>query len=99
MERWKLACDHIAMSGSTAPDEPLLTLRGIHKRFPGVHALRGIDLDVCRGEVHALVGENGAGKSTLMQILAGVFAPDAGRIDFAGQSDVLFSDERAAQVL
>jgi ABC-type sugar transport system ATPase subunit len=76
---------------------PLLSLRGIHKRFPGVHALRGIDLEVRPGEVHAVVGENGAGKSTLMQILAGVFPPDAGRIAFAGQEDVRFGDERAAQ--
>jgi ABC-type sugar transport system ATPase subunit len=76
---------------------PLLTLRGIHKRFPGVHALRGIDLDVRAGEVHAVVGENGAGKSTLMQILAGVYPPDAGRIDFDGQPDRHFPDERSAQ--
>ncbi len=87
------------MSELTATDEPLLTLRGIHKRFPGVHALRGVDLDVRCGEVHAVVGENGAGKSTLMQILAGVFPPDAGRIDFDGRQDVVLPDERAAQAL
>jgi rhamnose transport system ATP-binding protein len=75
----------------------LLVLRGIHKRFPGVHALRGVEMDVRRGEVHAVVGENGAGKSTLMQILAGVYPPDAGRIDFDGLPDVAFLDERAAQ--
>lgn len=78
-------------------DDPLLVLRGIHKRFPGVHALRGVDLEVRRGEVHAVVGENGAGKSTLMQILAGVHRPDGGRIDFDGREDVAFLDERAAQ--
>lgn len=78
-------------------DDPLLVLRGIHKRFPGVHALRGVDLEVRPGEVHAVVGENGAGKSTLMQILAGVHRPDAGRIDFDGREDVVFLDERAAQ--
>src|SRR3954447_1353150 len=75
----------------------LLRLRGIHKRFPGVHALKGVDLDVRPGEVHAVVGENGAGKSTLMQILAGVYRPDAGRIDFDGTEDVVFPDERAAR--
>jgi ABC-type sugar transport system ATPase subunit len=78
-------------------DGPLLVLRGIHKRFPGVHALKGVDLDVRRGEVHALVGENGAGKSTLMQILAGVHRPDAGTIGFDGRDDVVFPDEHAAQ--
>jgi ABC-type sugar transport system ATPase subunit len=85
-------------AGSAELDrQPLLRLHGIHKRFPGVHALRGIDLDVRPGEVHAIVGENGAGKSTLMQIVAGVYAPDAGRIDFDGRHNVEFSDERAAQ--
>lgn len=78
-------------------DSALLVLGGIHKRFPGVHALKGVDLDVRRGEVHALVGENGAGKSTLMQILAGVHRPDAGTIEFDGRRDVVFRDERAAQ--
>ena len=82
----------------TAPDRDWsLRLRGIHKYFPGVHALKGIDLDVRPGEVHAVVGENGAGKSTLMQILAGVYRPDAGRIDFDGHEGVVFPDERAAR--
>jgi ABC-type branched-subunit amino acid transport system ATPase component len=87
------------MAESTAPDGPLLTLRGIHKRFPGVHALRGVELDVRRGEVHAVVGENGAGKSTLMQIVAGVYPPDAGRIDFDGRQEIALADEHAAQEL
>src|SRR3954453_2520730 len=86
---------------TTAPTETglerLLWLRGIHKRFPGVHALKGVDLDVRPGEVHAVVGENGAGKSTMMQVLAGVYRPDAGRIDFDGVDDIAFPDERAAR--
>ncbi len=85
------------MSALTPEIKNLLTLRGIHKRFPGVHALKGVCLDVCGGEVHAIVGENGAGKSTLMQILAGVHQPDAGRIDFDRRQDVHFLDERSAQ--
>ena len=80
-------------------DEVLLRSRGIVKHFPGVMALDRVDLDVRRGEVHALVGENGAGKSTLMHILAGVCRPDAGRIDFAGQENLSISSEHAAQRL
>ena len=78
---------------------PLLSLRGIHKRFPGVHALKGAQLEVGPGEVHALVGENGAGKSTLMHILAGVCQSDEGTIDFNGQFNVAIASERAAQQL
>jgi ABC-type sugar transport system ATPase subunit len=78
---------------------PLLQMRGIVKRFPGVVALDGVQIDVHRGEVHALVGENGAGKSTLMHILAGVYQPDAGEIAFDGQSNITIENERAAQQL
>jgi ribose transport system ATP-binding protein len=60
--------------------EPVLELRGIQKRFPGVHALRGVHLALRAGEVLALLGENGAGKSTLMKIVGGVDQPDAGDI-------------------
>ncbi|WP_426149285.1 sugar ABC transporter ATP-binding protein [Pseudomonas sp. DC3000-4b1] len=64
----------------------LLRLKGIAKRYHGVQALKGIDLAVERGEIHALLGENGAGKSTLMKILVGVEHPDAGTIEFDGQA-------------
>src|SRR5438046_1146406 len=59
---------------------PFLEARGICKRFPGVQALADVNLQVAAGEILAVVGENGAGKSTLMNILGGVYAPDAGTI-------------------
>ena len=74
----------------TAPVNPAtlaLRLQGITKRFPGVTALDGIDLDVHRGEVHALLGENGAGKSTLIKIMSGVHVADQG--DFIVGGDVV----------
>ncbi|HZM06086.1 MAG TPA: sugar ABC transporter ATP-binding protein [Candidatus Saccharimonadales bacterium] len=63
---------------------PLLEMRSVGKRFGEVTVLRGVDLCVGAGEVHAVVGENGAGKSTLMRIAAGVHAPDEGRLLFCG---------------
>jgi len=68
---------------------PILQLREIHKRFPGVHALRGVNLAVDAGEVVALLGENGAGKSTLMKIVGGIEQPDSGEMLVAGEPVVL----------
>jgi ribose transport system ATP-binding protein len=76
---------------------PLLGLRGITKAFPGVQALKGVDLDVGAGEVHAVVGENGAGKSTLMKIVAGVYAADAGAVLLDGQPTDVDSPRRALE--
>ena len=59
---------------------PILQLRSIEKRFPGVHALKGVSLEVSKGEVVALLGENGAGKSTLMKVVGGVHQPDSGEV-------------------
>jgi ribose transport system ATP-binding protein len=60
-------------------------MQHITKGFPGVQALRDVQLDVRRGEIHALMGENGAGKSTLMKILAGIYHPDSGTIEIDDQ--------------
>ena len=76
-------------------DELVLEMRGIRKEFPGVVANDDVSFDVRRGEVHALLGENGAGKSTLMNILYGLYRPDAGEIRLNGKP-VSFS-RRATQ--
>jgi ribose transport system ATP-binding protein len=60
-------------------------MTGIDKHFGPTHALRGVDLELRPGEVHALVGENGAGKSTLMKVLSGAVLPDAGHMTLDGQ--------------
>jgi inositol transport system ATP-binding protein len=65
---------------------PLLKVSSISRRFPGVQALDGVSLEVMAGEVHGLLGENGAGKSTLLKILSGADRPDAGTIEYMGQT-------------
>jgi len=65
--------------------ESLLVMKNIHKRFPGVHALKGVDYELKRGEVHAIMGENGAGKSTLIKVLAGIYPSDGGEIYIDGK--------------
>jgi rhamnose transport system ATP-binding protein len=92
-----------ASTASLMPDaatearQPLLTLAGIAKSFPGVRALSGVALDLYPGEVTALIGENGAGKSTLVKILTGIYQPDEGTITLAGEP-VSFGSARAAEV-
>jgi ribose transport system ATP-binding protein len=76
--------------------DALLRLSGISKKFPGVQALDGIDLEIGTGEVHALVGENGAGKSTLVKVIAGVYPSDGGTLFFKGEKRSFASPGEAA---
>ncbi|GAA4830414.1 ATP-binding cassette domain-containing protein [Luteimicrobium xylanilyticum] len=75
-----------APAAATTKQSPVLSLRGITKRFGAVQALTDIDLDVYEGEVVALVGDNGAGKSTLVKVMAGVHPQDEGTITFDGRT-------------
>ena len=74
----------------------ILTMKGITKSFPGVRALDGVNFEVRKGEVHALMGENGAGKSTLMKVLTGIYKKDSGTITCEGK-EVEFHNTREAQ--
>ncbi|KKC33770.1 sugar ABC transporter ATP-binding protein [Devosia psychrophila] len=65
--------------------DPILTLSGISKSFPGVRALNDVSLELYAGEVTALIGENGAGKSTLVKTMTGIYQPDTGEIRVAGK--------------
>ena len=82
--RTRRACTRVPPS--SAPPSAALELRGIRKSFGQVEALRGVDLDVERGEVHAVMGDNGAGKSTLLKVAAGVVRPDDGEIRMRGEA-------------
>jgi len=75
----------VAVAADSSPRAPLIRVAGVTKKFGGVQALRGVNLEVLPGEVHALLGENGAGKSTLIKILSGVHAYDEGSIEIAGR--------------
>lgn len=90
------------MTGLTLPLEqesqstPLLEVREITKRFPGVLALDGVSAAFYPGEVHAVVGENGAGKSTLMKIMVGAYIPDSGDLYLQGEK-ITFAHPQEAQ--
>ncbi|MET7328871.1 sugar ABC transporter ATP-binding protein [Nonomuraea sp. NPDC005650] len=79
-----MASDPRPQPEPAAGPDPLVRIRGLRKRFGGIHALRGVDLDLRRGDVLALLGANGAGKSTLIKILAGVHHADGGEVVVAG---------------
>ncbi len=83
-----------------AASDPIMSLRGIRKRFGAIEALRGVDLDLYRGECLGLLGDNAAGKSTLTKVLAGAYIPDAGSILLQGR-DIRFAgpaDARAQRI-
>ena len=71
---------------SPSPDDVIIRIRGLEKAYGPVRALAGVDFELARGEVHALVGENGAGKSTLARCIAGVTSPGAGTMEVAGSA-------------
>ena len=75
--------------------EPLFRMEGVSKRYGGVHALEKAELSVMPGRIHAILGENGAGKSTCIKIMAGVVAPDEGRMTMEGR-EVVFPSPAAA---
>lgn len=81
---------------ATEPPPEELRILGVSKGYPGVQALKGVDLFVRRGSIHALAGQNGAGKSTLVKILSGAEAPDRGAIVLGGR-EVKFRDPQDAQ--
>src|SRR5438874_12389956 len=85
-----------AGSDASAVADCVLRLHSVAKAFSGIKALRGVSLDLRRGEVHALVGENGAGKSTLIRILSGDVRPDGGSISIEGEP-VIFDGPRDAR--
>ncbi|MFD7567323.1 sugar ABC transporter ATP-binding protein [Streptomyces tendae] len=72
-------------SGEDTARQAVVRVRGVTKSFGGAAALKGVDLDLYPGEIHALMGMNGAGKSTLVQVLSGVHQPDAGTIGIGGE--------------
>ncbi len=77
---------------------PFLSTRGLTKRFPGVVAVNGVDLDIMPGEVHALLGENGAGKTTLISMLYGLLQPDEGQILVEGSALRIRDPKHAMQL-
>lgn len=76
-------------------NDVVLTMRGISMIFPGVRALDNVDFTLCKGEIHALMGENGAGKSTLVKVLTGVYAKNAGEITLEGKVVQIHSPQEA----
>jgi ribose transport system ATP-binding protein len=85
-------------TGGLRPTHALLAMRGIVKRFPGVLALDGVELEVRAGEVHCLLGQNGAGKSTLIKVLSASYQPDEGEILWEGEPVALTTPQAAMRL-
>src|SRR4029079_13661809 len=83
---------------ATTPATVALELRGVHKSFGSVQALRGVDFGVRDGEVMALVGDNGAGKSTLIKCVAGIYPIDSGDVLFDGQQVTIHGPKEAVRL-
>ncbi|WP_417586929.1 sugar ABC transporter ATP-binding protein [Pararhodobacter oceanensis] len=79
-------------------DNLILQISGVSKSFEPIHALKSVDFDLRKGEIHALAGENGAGKSTLMNIIDGILQPDRGEILLDGTAVKITSPTRAQQL-
>ena len=77
--------------------EPIIKIKNVVKRFGPFTALNGIDLEIHKGEIHALLGDNGAGKSTLIKILSGVHQPTEGEIYIEGEPHIFSSPRDASQ--
>ena len=75
----------VAASRDADRAEPILRLRGIGRRFGGVHAVRDVDLDIAQGERRAILGPNGAGKTTLFNVISGEFPPTSGTVELFGE--------------
>ena len=73
----------------------IIEFRNIHKRFGGIHAVKGVSFSIEKGEVHTVLGENGAGKSTLMNMLSGIYMPDEGEILYKGEPVQITSPYKA----
>ena len=84
-------------SRAAAGSSPLLEALGLGKRFRGLAAVDAVSIDVCVGEIHAVIGTNGAGKSTLVNMLSGELAPSAGTVRFAGHDVTRWSQPRRAR--
>ena len=78
-------------------DNIILRMKNISKRFPGVYALKNVDFELKRGEVHALLGENGAGKSTLIKVLGGIYHAEEGEIEIEGKNVSITSVQDAEE--
>src|SRR5437868_13337706 len=77
---------------------PIISIKGLEKRYAsGLHALKGVDLEIRKGEIFALLGPNGAGKTTLINIVCGIVTPSAGSVSVGGHD--IIDDYRAARSL